>query len=165
MNKFFYKKKKYDNIIIYKSKSFKDKRGEIWSLNLKDKNHFKLDKFTFGKKNSLRGFHGDNKTWKLVTCILGKCYCIIVNYDCNSKFFLKKYYFTLSQKNKISILIPPKMLLGWLALSKKNIFYYKMKFNGQYNDVKNQISIKWDSKAIKAKWPVKKPILSVRDTS
>lgn len=161
--KFFFKTKNIDNIELYKSTTYNDFRGKIWSINLK-KIKFNFSKFTYANKNSLRGFHGDNKTWKLVTCIYGKSFCVVVNFDKKSKLYLKKYYFNLSDKNKLSILLPPKMLLAWLTISKKCIFYYNMSFYGEYNDVKKQISLKWNDKLIKAKWPITKPLLSKRDS-
>ena len=54
-------------------------------------------------------------------------------------------------------------LNSWLCLSQDCIYSYDYSFKGNYNDVKNQISIKWDDKRIKYNWPIKKPILSSRD--
>jgi dTDP-4-dehydrorhamnose 3,5-epimerase len=164
INKFFYKIRKINNIYLFKSTTHLDKRGEIWSIFLQNKIKFNFDKFTRAKKNSLRGFHGDNKTWKLITCLDGECLSCIVDFNKKSKFYLKKYYFKLSKKNKLSVLIPPKMLLGWTVLSNSCLFFYKMSFKGKYNDVKNQISIKWDDKLISANWPKKKFIISKRDS-
>ena len=49
--------------------SFDDHRGSYWTLwhEKEIKNiHFKHDKISYSKKNVLRGYHGDKKTWKLV---------------------------------------------------------------------------------------------------
>ena len=81
----------------------------------------------------------------------------------NSKNYLKYSTFNLDDKNKISILIPPMFLNSWLCLSKNCIYSYDYYFKGNYNDVKNQISIKWNDAKINFKWPIKKPILSFRD--
>ena len=68
--------------------SFKDIRGQIWTT--WDKKYFKninfnRDKFSISKKNVLRGFHGDKKTWKLITCLRGEILCVVVDYRSNSK--------------------------------------------------------------------------------
>ena len=61
----------------YKLKSFTDNRGfflETYSKKkFKDISKLKFieDDISFSKKNVLRGFHGDFKTWKLITCIYG----------------------------------------------------------------------------------------------
>ena len=57
-----------------------DQRGNIWTSFLKDETeqllpadlYFKHDKFSESEQNVLRGIHGDEKSWKLVTCVLVK---------------------------------------------------------------------------------------------
>tara|TARA_Y100000741_G_C18140995_1_gene513118 strand:- start:56 stop:559 length:504 start_codon:yes stop_codon:yes gene_type:complete len=160
------KDKKLREIKIFKPKTFSDFRGMIWTKwekkifkNIK----FNLSKYTTSKKNVLRGFHGDSKSWKLVTCIKGEVLNVVVDYRKSSKNYLKYSSLILNDKNKISILIPPMFLNSWLCLSKDCIYSYDYSFKGNYNDVKNQISVKWNDAKINFNWPVKKPILSFRD--
>ena len=92
---------------------FKDFRGEIWTNWSNDyfKNiKFNLDKFTYSKKNVLRGFHSDQKSWKLVTCLKGEILNVIVDYRKDSKNYLKYTAYTINERNKISLLIPPMFL-------------------------------------------------------
>ena len=158
--------RKLKEIKYFHSKVFKDSRGKIWTSwdkkffrNIK----FNLDKFTTSKKNVLRGFHGDTKSWKLVTCLKGEILSVIVDYRKNSKNYLKYTRIKMSEKNRISVLIPPNFLNSWLCISKECLYQYKYSFKGKYNDVKDQISIKWNDPKINFKWPIKKPILSKRD--
>lgn len=158
--------RKLKEIKYFHSKVFKDSRGKIWTSwdkeffrNIK----FNLDKFTTSKKNVLRGFHGDTKSWKLVTCLKGEILSVIVDYRKNSKNYLKYTRIKMSEKNRISVLIPPNFLNSWLCISKECLYQYKYSFSGKYNDVKDQISIKWNDPKINFKWPIKKPILSKRD--
>tara|TARA_B100000941_G_C28403880_1_gene499628 strand:- start:331 stop:828 length:498 start_codon:yes stop_codon:yes gene_type:complete len=158
--------RKLKEIKYFHSKVFKDSRGKIWTSwdkeffrNIK----FNLDKFTTSKKNVLRGFHGDTKSWKLVTCLKGEILSVIVDYRKNSKNYLKYTRIKMSEKNRISVLIPPNFLNSWLCISKECLYQYKYSFRGKYNDVKDQISIKWNDPKINFKWPIKKPILSKRD--
>ena len=147
--------------------SFDDHRGSYWTLwhEKEIKNiHFKHDKISYSKKNVLRGYHGDKKTWKLVTCLYGKVHLSLINYKNKSKNFLKEKSFILSRENKVSVLIPPYFLNAYLCLSKDCIFHYKLSYEGQYLDVNNQISIKWNDKRINKKWNIKNPILSERDS-
>ena len=77
-----YSDKKLNEVKYFTTDSFKDSRGEIWTTwdNVySNKLRFNLDKFTTSKKGVLRGFHGDAKSWKLVTCIRGKILSVIVN--------------------------------------------------------------------------------------
>ena len=158
--------RKLKEIKYFHSKVFKDSRGKIWTSwdkeffrNIK----FNLDKFTTSKKNVLRGFHGDTKSWKLVTCLKGEILSVIVDYRKNSKNYLKYTKIKMSEKNRISVLIPPNFLNSWLCISKECLYQYKYSFKGKYNDVKDQISIKWNDPKINFRWPIKKPVLSKRD--
>ena len=89
----------------------------------------------------MRGFHGDTKSWKLVTCLKGEILSVIVDYRKNSKNYLKYTKIKMSEKNRISVLIPPNFLNSWLCISKECLYQYKYSFKGKYNDVKDQISI------------------------
>ena len=158
--------KKLKEIKYFKINTFKDFRGQIWTF--WEKNYFKnikfnLDKFTTSKKNVLRGFHGDKKSWRLVTCVKGEVLNVVVDFRPNSKNYLKYVSFKMNDKNKNSILIPPMFLNSWLCLSKDCIYSYDYSFKGNYNDVKDQISVKWNDSKINFKWPIQKPILSFRD--
>jgi len=73
--------KKLKEVKYFKINTFKDFRGQIWTFWQKKyfKNiNFNLDKFTSSKKNVLRGFHGDKKSWRLVTCVKGEILNVIV---------------------------------------------------------------------------------------
>ena len=148
------------------NKSFKDFRGYYWTSWKKGliKNiKFKHDKFSLSKKNVLRGLHGDNKTWKLVSCPYGKFILVVVNCVKKSKNYLKWKSWILSQENGVQILIPPNYANGHLCLTEKCLFHYKLSYKGNYSDVKNQFSLRWNDPKIKILWRVKKPILSKRD--
>ncbi len=125
---------------------------------------FNHDKFSISKKNTLRGLHGDKKTWKLVSCVFGKVFFVVVNNIKNSKSYLKKKTFILDHKNNKQVLIPPNYANGFLCLSDHCVFHYKLSYKGRYFDVKNQQVLKWNDKRLKIKWPkTKNLILSKRD--
>ena len=146
---------------------FKDFRGqfvETYNEELYKKNginvKFTQDDISFSKKNVLRGIHGDNKAWKLVSCLYGKLYSVIVNCDKNSKDFGKWQSFILSDANRQQILIAPKYGTAFVVQSKEAIFSYKQ---SAYYDPKRQFSYKWNDPRFNIKWPIKNPILSERD--
>ncbi len=144
----------------------KDKRGYYWTSWKKGtfkKISFRHDKFSLSRKNVLRGLHGDNKTWKLVSCPYGKFLLVVVNYNKSSKNYLKSKSWILSQKNGLQILIPPNYANGHLCLSKECLFHYKLSYKGSYVDAKKQFSLRWNDPKINIKWPIKNPILSKRD--
>ena len=115
------------------------------------------------KKNVLRGLHGDNKTWKLVSCPYGKFLLVVVNCDKESRNYLKWKSWTLSQENGIQILIPPNYANGHLCLSDTCLFHYKLSYKGSYLDANQQFSMRWNDPKLNINWKIKKPILSSRD--
>jgi len=146
---------------------FKDFRGEY--VEIYNKNFFKesninvefiQDDISVSIKNVLRGIHGDGKTWKLISCLYGSFYLVVVNNDASSKQYKKSISFTLSDKNRLQILVPPKFGNGHLVLSDLAIFHYKQNTN---YDRSSQFTIKWDDEDYNFGWPIKDPILSERD--
>jgi dTDP-4-dehydrorhamnose 3,5-epimerase len=157
---------------VYKNRSFKDKRGYYWTSwekNIIKNLEFKHDKFSLSKKNVLRGLHGDKKTWKLISCPFGKFFLAVVNYNKNSKDYLKCKSYILSHKNGLQVLVPPNYANGHYCLSDECVFHYKLAYKGNYADVDKQFSLHWDDPKLKINWPIrkikgnKKPILSKRD--
>ena len=163
-----FSKTKLENVLKIIPSVFRDFRGEYietynkeFLINKSIKLNFVQDDISISKKNVLRGIHGDKKTWKLVSCLLGKFYLVVVNKNKNSKDYMKWQSFILSSKNRQQILIPPYYGNGHLVLSKNAIFHYKQT---TYYNPKSQFTIKWNDKNYKFTWPIKKPILSARDT-
>ena len=153
-------------IKVIKNTSFKDHRGFYWTTwkkGLLKKINFNHDKFSVSKKNVLRGLHCDFKSWKLVTCVLGKVFFVVVNANKKSRNYLKYKSWILNHKKPTLILVPPDFANAYLCLSNHCVFHYKWSYKGKYVDSKNQKSFRWNDPSIKIKWPIKKPILSKRD--
>lgn len=146
---------------------YKDFRGEYVEIYNKDffkensiNVEFIQDDISVSKKNVLRGIHGDEKTWKLISCLYGSFYLVVVNNDKNSKQYKKSLSLILSDVNRTQILIPPKFGNGHLVLSELTMFHYKQNTN---YDRSSQFTIKWNDKDYDFNWPIKDPILSERD--
>lgn len=122
---------------------------------------FLQDDISVSKKNVLRGIHGDEKTWKLISCFYGSFQLIVVNNDNTSREYMKWESFILSAENRYQILVPPKFGNGHLVLSDLAIFHYKQ--NTQY-DRSSQFTIKWNDPIYKFGWNINDPILSMRDS-
>ena len=64
----------YDDIVLEKDK-YIEKRGNIYTIY--DKRDFNLelsfvqDKVSKSFQGVIRGFHGDDTTWKLISCLHG----------------------------------------------------------------------------------------------
>jgi len=117
--------------------------------------------FSLSRKNVLRGLHGDPKTWKLISCLYGTFYLVVLNYDQNSPHFGNWESFTLHQRDGLQILIPPMHANGHLILSDWAMFHYNQ--SEYYTDGSNQFSVRWNDPRFNIRWPVENPILSARD--
>jgi dTDP-4-dehydrorhamnose 3,5-epimerase len=153
--------------LIHPSTNFEDFRGsyvEIYNRELFQNaginEDFIQDDISTSSRNVLRGIHGDQETAKLVSCLHGSFYLIVVNQDKDSPEFGKWEGFTLSDKNRLQVLIPPKFGNGHIVLSDSAIFHYKQTTN--YNRA-SQFTILWNDPRFNFWWPVKNPILSRRD--
>ena len=160
-------KTKLNRVLLIKPDVFEDHRGfYVQTYNEKDyKKHginikFIEDDISVSTKNVLRGIHGDFRTWKLVSCLYGKFYFVVVNCDETSRDFGKWESFILSDVNRHQVLVPPKFGNAHLVLSDIDIFSYKQ---SQYYDPKDQFTYKWNDPKFNIWWPIADPIISLRD--
>jgi len=145
-----------------------DYRGDLWTLWSAGNSELDLpynhDKVSTSRKNVLRGIHGDFKSHKLITCLYGEIYFVIVDNRKESPTYRQWDSTVLNDKNRKQVLLPPGVGNGFLVLSENSVFHYKWYYYGDYPDVKDQFSIKWNDKKLGINWPISNPILSPRDT-
>ena len=159
------------DVIIIKPSVFWDSRGNIYTSFNKDfyeeflpvKLDFKHDKFALSKHNVLRGLHGDNKTWKLVSCVFGEIYEVVVDMRPDSPTYMKWDAFELKADEYKQVLIPPNFVNGYYVKSEEAVFHYKLAYDGNYIDAEEQMTYVWNDKKIGIDWPCKEPILQSRD--
>jgi len=120
---------------------------------------FLQDDVSTSRKGVLRGIHGDNRTWKLLSCLYGRIYLVVV--DCREgENFGKWDSFTISDSNRLQVLVPPGHGVGHLVMSNKAVLGYKQ---STYYDRASQFTYRWNDERFAIHWPVKNPILSDRD--
>lgn len=122
---------------------------------------WKIDSVSVSSKHVLRGVHGDSKTWKLISCLYGTIYLLVVDNRHKSPTFRQWLSFTLSDKNRKQVLVPPGFGNGHLVMSDQAVFHYKW---SEYYDREAQFTIKWNDPSFEFWWPINKPILSERDS-
>jgi dTDP-4-dehydrorhamnose 3,5-epimerase len=162
-------KTKLDGVLLIEPPTiFEDFRGSyVETYNEKLYNEaginvkFIQDDISVSRENVLRGIHGDDVTWKLVSCLYGKFYLVVVNWDKDSPQFKQWESFELSDENRLQVLIPPKFGNGHVVLSETAIFHYKQ---NTYYDRARQFTIPWNDPELKIQWPITNPILSRRDS-
>ena len=121
---------------------------------------FVQDDISVSTRHVLRGIHGDGQTWKLVSCLQGRFYLVVVNWNSESPQYRQWDSFVLSDQNHRQVLIPPRFGNGHVVLSEQAIFHYKQ---STYYDRDGQFTVTWDDPDLDIWWPVKSPILSRRD--
>lgn len=121
---------------------------------------FVQDDISISTRGVLRGIHGDPETCKLISCLYGKFYFVVVNCDTESEDFGKWEAFTMSDTKRQQILVPPKHGNAYFVMSDKTIFQYKQ---STYYDPSRQFTYKWNDPKFNICWPTDKPILSQRD--
>ncbi len=161
MNKFF------PDIEVVRPTKHVDNRGEIWTnykksmfINNATINH---TKYSTSKKGVLRGFHGDFKTSKIVTCIYGEIFFVVIDNREDSKTYMHHDQMLLNDAKRDIVFISPGFANGFCVLSDYAIFSYVLSYEGEYADAKDQFTLKWDDPNIGVKWPIENPILSERD--
>ena len=150
---------------------FKDNRGFLFTDYLDSffKNEFTPSLNFVHSKNAhnnakvLRGIHGDFDSYKLVECLYGEIYQVVVDCRENSPTFLQYDSFILNHLNPEMILMPPGFGNAFLVTSDYAVYNYKLAYDGIYNDHDKQFTYKWNDKKININWPIKDPILSNRD--
>jgi len=158
-----------DGVLLIKRNVFEDHRGTfVETFNIDEYNvqgveiKFVRDAISTSSRHVLRGIHYDNKTWKLVQCMYGKIYFVVVDMRENSPQYLKWQSFILTDQNRHQVLVPPHFGNGHLVLTDYCTFHYKL---SEYYDPANEKTLKWDDPKVNIYWPIKNPILSQKDAS
>ena len=163
---------KLDGVLLIKPQVFEDFRGSyLMTYNEKeymeaiiqngvDELSFVEDDISVSKKHVLRGIHGDYNTAKLISCLEGEFYLVVVNNIPDHKQFRQWVSFNLSEYNRYQVFVPPGFGNGHLVLTDRAIFSYKQ---SSYYNPKGQFTLLWDDPQLNLRWPINNPILSKRD--
>jgi len=157
---------------VYQSKMHFDNRGSF-------REWFKLSEFQLDEKTSfiptqanvskskngtVRGIHfslRDKKQSKLITCVQGKIFDVIVDLRSNSRTFGQWESKILSSESPESIYIPSGFGHGFQALEKNTIVTYLQ--TDEFNkDLEHSIN-PFDSE-LGINWPLRKKITSSKDS-
>ena len=158
---------KIKGLKIIKSPVFKDRRGflrETYRKKIVGNDNFPFDVMSFSKKNVLRGLHFQSKNAqaKIITVTNGRIMDVAVDLRKNSQTFGKYFSIIMSHDSDFSFYIPKNFAHGFLCLSKTCTINYKC---SDYRNPKHEKTLLWNDPNVKIKWPIKKPILSKKDTN
>lgn len=146
-----------------------DQRGFFQELFEKDKYaQGQIQKFSSWQQvnwshsecNVLRGIHYAEYS-KLVTCIVGKIWDVVVDLRPNSPSFLKWTAVDLSSDESKQMYVPPGCGHGFYAYDKSEVCYLQ---SGLFAK-QSELTVRFDDTGLKVSWPGKDHIISERDKS
>lgn len=118
---------------------------------------------SMSKKGVVRGLHyqtGVNAQAKLVRCVKGEIWDVLVDLRKSSPTFGKWLGVTLSETNRKAVFIPRGFAHGFAALSDETCVFYQL--DNTYA-LPSEGGVKYDDPQLAIPWPVQKPILSAKD--
>ena len=137
-------KTQLDGVLKIKLDAFEDHRGWYVETYNEQKYHeagidikFVEDDISVTRKNCLKGVHGDQNTWKLISCLHGSFYLPVVNNDPTHEQYRQWQGFTLSDRNNLQILVPAKFGNGHIAFTEYSIYNYKQSYINYLTQVEN----------------------------
>ena len=107
------------------------------------------------KRGTIRGMHYQKKPKeevKIVRCISGKIFDVIIDLRKNSKSYLRWYGIELSSKNKKMLYVPKGCAHGFLTLSNNCEVFYLV---SQEYSPKHEMGLRFDDPNFNIKWPLK----------
>lgn len=163
-------KTEFTGVLLIEPEFFQDERGFFFeSYNKRSFAGHGLD-YTFvqdnhsrSNQNVLRGFHYQGPTApqvRLIRCTVGEVWDVIIDLRIGSPTFGRWLGFSLTAENKKQLLIEPEFAHAFVVLSEFAEVQYKC--TGLHTPSAER-SLSWDDPDIAVPWPVKNPILSLRD--
>jgi dTDP-4-dehydrorhamnose 3,5-epimerase len=115
------------------------------------------------KRGTLRGMHyqvGDFEEAKLIRCLSGAIFDVIIDLRRNSSTFAKHFSVVLSAKDPRMLYIPEGCAHGFQTLDDNTEISYQI---SQFYSPDHSRGVRWNDPAFAINWPLADPILSIRD--
>lgn len=117
------------------------------------------------KKNTLRGMHFQHKPYeetKLIRCIRGSIYDVIIDLRENSSTYRKWFGIELSAENKKMLYVPEGFAHGYLTLEDDSEVFYQAT---EFYHPESEDAVRWNDSAFGIEWHVidGKIIISEKD--
>jgi dTDP-4-dehydrorhamnose 3,5-epimerase len=116
-------------------------------------------------KGTLRGMHFQlppKAEAKLVRCTRGAIYDVIVDLRTESGTYCKWTAVELTEKNLKMIYIPEGFAHGFQTLADDTEVFYQM---FEFYSAGHAGGVRWDDPAFGIRWPLDKPVISLKDRS
>ena len=162
-----------DEAYIIELDKLEDNRGfftRTWDKKIFDQKKLNSDlvqmSFSFNKqKGTLRGMHFQEKPFeevKIVRCLKGKIFDVIIDLRKKSKTYKKWISVELSSNNLKMFYIPEGFAHGFQTLEDNTEVFYQM---SNWFSPEHAHGIRWNDTQFNIKWPIENPIISKKDLS
>lgn len=156
---------------IIEPKRFQDERGYFWVQWMADgitalgsNARFVQSNMAFNHKaGTLRGMHAQTEPYqedKLITCIQGAIFDVIVDIRPDSPTYCQWFGIELSEENARSFYLPKGCLHGYQALTDNTKVLYQV--TAPYRPL-NALGARYDDPAFGIEWPLPVSVLSKQD--
>lgn len=115
------------------------------------------------KKGTLRGLHFQKSPYqeaKLIRCIKGSIFDVMVDIRPHSKTFRQWLGYELSDTNNNALFIPEGMAHGYLTLRDNTEVFYQV---SEFYHPEASCEIRWDDPEIGIHWPMQPVVISEKD--
>lgn len=156
--------------LVVESRVFGDARGSFTEVYKYSEfahagiaEHFVQDNYSRSSRGVLRGLHYQKDPFaqgKLVRCLKGRVFDVVVDIREGSPYFGKWVGIELSEDNGLMFFVPRGFAHGFVVLSDMADFLYKC--TAEYSP-ENDRGLLWNDPSIGIDWPVTEPVLSNKD--
>lgn len=167
----FFLKNKVNGSYVISLNKISDNRGFFSRVFCKDE--FRRKKINFDipqinaslskMKGTIRGFHfqlGKSSEAKLVKCIRGSIYDVVIDLRKSSKTYLKSFGIKLTSANRKMLYIPKGCAHAFQSLEDNSELVYLVDYK---YDPSKENGVRFDDRSLKIKWPLKVTCISKKD--
>ncbi|RKY39786.1 MAG: dTDP-4-dehydrorhamnose 3,5-epimerase [Candidatus Omnitrophota bacterium] len=159
-------------VILIEPQVFEDERGFFMEVYVQEefrkfgiKENFIQDNHSYSRRGVIRGLHfqsGNRAQSKLVRCIKGEIFDVVVDVRKGSPSYGRYLSVILSEENRRMLYVPKGFAHGFCALKEGTEVVYKC--DEIYSPAEEK-GIIWNDKEINISWPITTPLLSLKDRS
>lgn len=117
------------------------------------------------EKGTLRGLHfqqSPHSEVKLIRCIRGKIWDVIVDVRVNSSTYGKWFGAELNEENRTMMYVPKGFAHGFISLVENTEILYMV--SSAYNP-ESERTLRWNDKFHNIEWPIKPIVISDKDSN
>ena len=112
---------------------------------------------------TVRGMHWRDREFpeaKIVRCIAGSIWDVIIDLNEGSPTYLQSFGVELSDRNRLSLYVPPMFAHGFQTLQASSDVLYLM---SEFYDPQFDRGLRWDDPLISIAWPLREMTIHERD--